>query len=86
MRQIYDMFLGSATPAQVLAAAGTRPQGQFYANLYVGLYHEANGNAAAARRHLTAAADGRFAEAGGYMHTVADVHMKRLGPARGISP
>src|SRR5215471_18788077 len=38
MREIYEMFRGKYTPEEVLKAAGTAPGGQFYAQLYVGLY------------------------------------------------
>jgi lipoprotein NlpI len=75
MRQVYEMFRGAMTPEQVLAAAGPRPSGQFYAQLYLGLYFEALGNEGRAREHITAAAADGFAEAGGYMHTVAKVHL-----------
>ena len=64
-----------ATPEQVLAAAGTQASGQFYAELYVGLYYEAIGNKALARQHITAAAADKFAAAGDYMHMVAKVHL-----------
>jgi hypothetical protein len=77
MREVYQMFRGALTPEQVLAAGGARAQGQFYANLYVGLYYEALGDAARARKFMTAAADPRYADAGGYMHMVATVHLKR---------
>ena len=75
MRQIYDMFRGASKPEDVLAAAGARPEGQFYARLYVGLYFEALGDAGRAIEHLSAAAADRYADAGGYMHTVARVHL-----------
>jgi lipoprotein NlpI len=74
MRQIYEMFRGALTPEQVLAAAGRGASARFYAELYLGLYFEAMGDAARAREHVTAAADERFADAGGYMHMVARVH------------
>ena len=77
MRQIYDMFRGSLTPDAVLAAAGARPESQFYAHLYVGLYAEAVGNKNLALEHIRAAADDRFA-VGGYMHAVAKLHLDRL--------
>jgi lipoprotein NlpI len=77
MRQIYDMFRGSLTPDAVLAAAGARPESQFYAHLYVGLYAEALGNKDLALEHIKAAADDRFAM-GGYMHSVAKLHLDRL--------
>ena len=75
MRQVYDMFRGTLTPDRVLEAAGSQASAQFYAQLYVGLYFEALGQDAQALQHITAAADDRFARAGGYMHTVARVHL-----------
>jgi lipoprotein NlpI len=75
MREIYDMFRGVRRPEEVLAAGGSRASGQFYAQLYVGLYFEALGNKPKALEHITAAASDRFADAGGYMHTVAKVHL-----------
>ncbi len=78
MRQVYEMFRGKLEPAQVLAAGGSRPDGQFYANLYLGLYYEAIGDARRAREHIATAAQERFADGGGYMHTVARVHLARL--------
>jgi lipoprotein NlpI len=74
MREVYEMFRGRATEAQVLRAAGSDRTAQFFANLYVGLYLEATGNRDAARKHIAIAAEPRFADAGGYMHDVARVH------------
>ena len=74
MRQVYEMFRGKMTPEQVLAAAN-QSEGQFFAQLYIGLYFEAIGNDRLALQHITAAAADRFAPAGGYMHTVAKVHL-----------
>ena len=78
MRQVYDLFRGRATQADVLRAAGAEPAAQFYAHLYLGLFAEARGERARALEHITAAADSRFAAAGGYMHTVAKVHLATL--------
>jgi len=78
MRQIYEMFRGALGPQEVLRAAGDRPEAQFYARLYLGLYFEALGNKPLALEHIKAAADDRFAAAGGYMHTVAKVHLAIL--------
>jgi lipoprotein NlpI len=75
MSEIYQMFRGTLTPENVLAAAGAQPAGQFYAHLYLGLYFEATGNKGNAREHITTAAADRFAAAGGYMHSVAQVHL-----------
>ena len=84
MREIYEMFRAERAPEEVLAAgeraaARGRSSGLFFAHLYVGLYHEALGDDADARVHLEAAADERFAPAGGYMHMVARVHVDQLG-------
>lgn len=77
MREIYQMFRGELAPEKVLASAGPQTEAQFYAYLYMGLYHEALGNQDRAREYITTAAHGRFA-AGGYMHTVAEVHRTLL--------
>ena len=75
MRQVYDMFRGALAPERVLEVAGTQPTGQFYAQLYVGLYFEALRDDQRALEHITMAAADRYAGAGGYMHTVATVHL-----------
>jgi lipoprotein NlpI len=80
MREIYEMFKGTMRPDAVVAAAGDDPSGQFYAELYVGLYYEATGDETRALLHLTNAANPRFARAGGYMYTVATLH-PRVRPA-----
>jgi lipoprotein NlpI len=78
MAEVYGMFRGVLDPEDVLdAASGVR--GEFYAHLYVGLYYEAQGEAALAARHIRMAADERYRAAGGYMHTVARIHAERLG-------
>lgn len=78
MREVYDMFRGVRSPEEILKAGGPSASGQFYAQLYVGLYYEAIGNKARALEYITAAAADRFAPAGGYMHTVAKVHLEIL--------
>jgi lipoprotein NlpI len=82
MREVLELFRGKMTPDQVMQAAGDTLSGQFYGNLYVGLYYEAIGDTARARKALEAAASERFRPAGGYMHMVARVHVARLGNAR----
>jgi lipoprotein NlpI len=83
MMEIYAMFTGEATTDEVMAAAraGDPPADElrnrlFYAELYVGLYEEALGHAAAARRHLEAAVEQKI---GHYMWDVARVHVELLG-------
>ena len=78
MRQVYELFRGRMTPADVLSAAGADPGAQFFAQLYLGLFAEARGDRTRALEHITAAANGRYASAGGYMHMVARVHLAAL--------
>jgi lipoprotein NlpI len=82
MSQIYRMFGGELSTEQVLRAAGTQPQSQFYAELYVGLYLEALGKAEPALKHIRTAADDRYS-ASGYMHSVARVHLDLAAQRRG---
>jgi lipoprotein NlpI len=82
MRQVYELFRGTLTSDDVLRAAGARPEAQFYAQLYLGLYFEALGDATRALEHIKAAAADRFAAAGDYMHMVARVHFKLLQTRR----
>jgi lipoprotein NlpI len=77
MRQVLEMFRGTLKPGDVLDAAGSRPDAQFYAHLYVGLYADATGDRALALEHIAAAADDRYAM-GGYMHAVAKLHLDVL--------
>lgn len=78
MREIYQMFRGQLVPADVLRAAGTRPAGLFYAHLYIALYSEAAGEKALVLKHVKEAASEQYAAAGGYMHMVAQVHLKKV--------
>jgi lipoprotein NlpI len=78
MTEIYEMFGGRQTPQQVLAAAGNATSSQFYARLYVGLYFEAMGNRDQALENIRAASADRFAAVGGYMHSIARLHLARL--------
>jgi lipoprotein NlpI len=79
MRQVYALFAGKAKPEEVLeaATAGDPPPGVkhnrlFYAHQYLGLYHEAKGDAAAALTHMKKAVDHEIAH---YMWDVAKVHV-----------
>jgi len=49
-----------------------------FGHLYLGLYFEALGMKDRALEHITIAAADRFARAGGYMHSVARVHLRSL--------
>ena len=79
MREVYEMFKGTMMPEAVLAAAGQSTSARFFAELYVGLYYEANGNQTAGLTHLKAAASEQYANAGGYMHRVAMLHPLLVG-------
>ena len=78
MREVYQMFRGTLTPEQVLSAAGSQPDAQFYGHLYVGLYFEALGMKDRALEHIRIAAADRFEPHGGYMHMVARVHLRSM--------
>lgn len=78
MREIYEMFRGTLTPEQVVSAAGQRPDAQFYAHLYAGLYLDALGMKDRALEHIKIAAADRFQPLGGYMHMVARIHLRSL--------
>jgi lipoprotein NlpI len=83
MMQVYALFHGDIKPADVLAAAedtelklAQRQMALFYAHLYLGLYHEANGDKKKALEHLELAADKYRTD--GYMGDVARVHRDLL--------
>lgn len=86
MMQIYALFGGKATPEEVLSAAraGDPPAAElnqrlFYANLYLGLYYEAEGNGKLAREHINRAAE--IYRVNNYMGDVARVHAEVLKKA-----
>jgi lipoprotein NlpI len=83
MAQVQELFAGQATDDDVIkAAVAGNPDSHhvkdrlFYAHLYIGLHHEALGNAAAAKEHIDLAA-GKYAR-DHYMGWVARVHAKTL--------
>jgi hypothetical protein len=55
-------------------ALAADPLDRFYAHLYVGLWFDVQGDAAAAKHHIGEAARGEYAPQGLYMHMVARVH------------
>jgi hypothetical protein len=83
MAQVKKLFAGQATDDDVInAAAAGDPDPDdvkdrlFYAHLYIGLHHEALGNAAAAKEHINLAA-GKHAQ-DHYMGWVARAHSNAL--------
>ena len=82
MGQVYLMLRGTLLPDEVVSAAGAQVAPQFYAHLYVGLYYDALGDRTRALEHISIAAADRFASVGGYMHTVARIHLDLLQKSR----
>ena len=82
MQEVYGILSGSQTAEDVMAATGGRPSAEFYAHLYLGLYAEALGDSRDAMEHIRAAALDTYAQTGGFMHTVARVHLALRAPAR----
>jgi lipoprotein NlpI len=88
MMQVFEMFRGRLKPEEVLSAARAgNPDpmaldGQmFYANLYLGLWYEAQGDKMRARRYIELAADERLKgnnRINGYMWRVARIHRRLL--------
>jgi lipoprotein NlpI len=87
MMPIYDLYRGAGTLEQVWEAVESgdpSPEAlagrRFYAQLYVGLYHEARGETELARKHLLQAADDHTETEGinRYMWEVARVHAERI--------
>jgi lipoprotein NlpI len=81
LMQIYAMFEGRTTPAEVAraideASGNEADSARFYGHLYIGLYHEVMGRAGEARRHLAIAAKTRGGSA--YMFDIARLHARRL--------
>jgi lipoprotein NlpI len=82
MMEIHALFAGNSTPEKVMAKAeaGEMDQAQcdrqvFYANLYLGLWFEAAGDAKRSWEHIVKAA--KSAEENGYMGDVAMVHNQK---------
>lgn len=83
MMQVNELLRGKTKPEDVIATAEKadlkdrkKTEAMFYAHLYVGLYHEAAGDAAKTREHLTAAVEKH--QIGHYMWDVANVHLARM--------
>lgn len=83
MKQVLELFAGKIKPADVLDAAEKSKlkdedlkEARFYANLYVALYYESEGDAKKCLEHITIAAE-KY-KISHYMWDVADVHLKLL--------
>jgi lipoprotein NlpI len=81
MMQIYEMFKGQMTPEQVIQIAKETSDAtethapSFYAQLYVGLYYEANDKPELAKKHIEEATKLKIDH---YMWDVAQVHWQRM--------
>jgi lipoprotein NlpI len=85
MMQVYELFAGKLKPEDVLAAArADSPPAEllnrqlFYAQLYLGLYHEVAGEKKQALEHMNQAVEHKI---GHYMWDVAKVHQGILQKA-----
>lgn len=83
MKQVLELFAGKIKPKDVLdAAEESKLEGEalkearFYANLYVALYYESEGDAKKCLEHMTAAVE-KY-KIGHYMWDVGAVHLKLL--------
>jgi lipoprotein NlpI len=79
MMQIYEMYRGNLTPTEVLAAAekqstndAEKNSARFYANLYIGLLYEVQGQNDKSKEHIRIAKKHKIAH---YMWDVANVHL-----------
>lgn len=81
MRAAYEAFAAGDSPGAILAAAADNGgHDTFYALLYVGLWHEAHGDDAAAREAISRAAATPYArQSGDYMASLSRVHCQRRG-------
>jgi lipoprotein NlpI len=83
MMEVYELYKGKLKPEDVLKAANAgklsdeqrKPQ-LFYAHLYLGIYHDLEGDQKKAVEHLKKAA--KDYQIGHYMGEVARVHLEQL--------
>jgi lipoprotein NlpI len=83
MKQVLELFAGKLKPQDVIDAAENAKlkgealkEARFYANLYVALYYESEGDAKKALEHLATAVE-KY-KIGHYMWDVADAHLRLL--------
>jgi lipoprotein NlpI len=86
MRDIYELYSGNKTPADVLAVAnkvegaGKKNSALFYAHLYLGIWFDLTGDRPKALEHLNAATEKHRIEH--YMWDVARVHRDLLAKTK----
>ncbi|CAI5464566.1 unnamed protein product [Closterium sp. Yama58-4] len=78
-----DVAVNPNDTEEILAAAAAdfgRPSALFYANLYVGLFHESEGDQDQSRRYILEAAQSPYGlRSGDYMAALARVHCLQRG-------
>jgi lipoprotein NlpI len=81
MKQVLELYAGKLKPQDVIDAAEKAKldgedlkEARFYANLYVALFYESEGDEKKALEHMTAAVE-KY-KIGHYMWDVADAHLK----------
>eukprot|EP00897_Mesotaenium_endlicherianum_P003266 jgi/Mesen1/2968/ME000176S02007 len=81
MRAAYELFKNGGSPDELLAVGGSEGlHDTFYAALYVGLFHEAEGDMDAAKKALQAAVATPYGQrSSDYMAQLAKVHCKVRG-------
>eukprot|EP00242_Pyramimonas_sp_CCMP2087_P012223 CAMPEP_0198215638 /NCGR_PEP_ID=MMETSP1445-20131203/51548_1 /TAXON_ID=36898 /ORGANISM="Pyramimonas sp., Strain CCMP2087" /LENGTH=241 /DNA_ID=CAMNT_0043891461 /DNA_START=290 /DNA_END=1015 /DNA_ORIENTATION=+ len=80
MRAAYEAFRGSGTIQQLEEAGNANASDRFYSLLYVGLWHEAQGDDEEAKRAIVESARTPYAQkSGDYMASLALVHCKERG-------
>ncbi|GIL70077.1 hypothetical protein Vretimale_3352 [Volvox reticuliferus] len=79
MRAAYECFRTGELPAKIMAQVSDNGgHDTFYGLLYVGLWHEAHGNATEAKKAIVAAVQTPYARlSGDYMASLARVHCQR---------
>lgn len=85
MKEIYELFAGRLKPEQVIEVAQAETQNKlplYYANLYIGLYHEMLGQEKLARQFIGAAVDQSPGTKNNLMMQLARIHQElRASPA-----
>ena len=83
MRAALQLFQGETDEVALQALADGKNNNEsdlFYANLYLGLWREAQGDATGAKSFITTAANSKYGtQSGDYMADLAKVHVKRRG-------
>eukprot|EP00475_Leptophrys_vorax_P023091 TRINITY_DN31484_c0_g1_i1.p1 TRINITY_DN31484_c0_g1~~TRINITY_DN31484_c0_g1_i1.p1 ORF type:complete len:222 (-),score=5.12 TRINITY_DN31484_c0_g1_i1:210-806(-) len=83
MRSAFEVFRTGGDPMRILAAAGSdfrRQSAEFYANLYVGLFYESEGDDARSREYILKAVETPYGQqSSDYMAALARVHCLQRG-------